>query len=152
MEMFDLREVIQNLLQEHQSLAHDMGISLIFSGAHSAWGYFDKGRIEQAVTNLICNAIKYGQGRPVIVSCELSSLGACIRVCDSGIGMSTETKAKVFEFGSRDKVAAPFFPGNGFGLWMTKTLVEAMNGKIFVNSKLGEGSTFNILLPITGGN
>ena len=102
--------------------------------------------LSQVIVNLLSNAVKFtDEGGKITVKCSSMGLNAVIVVQDTGCGMDEETKANIFnKFFQGDKSHTT--PGNGLGLSIVKKIVELLDGTIFVDSKLGEGSTFTILL------
>lgn len=109
-------------------------------------GHFDKLRLEQVFNNILTNAIRYGNGNSIKVKAEMRNQMALISVTDNGIGIPKEKVEKIFdrfERADRDKNVQ----GLGLGLYITKQIVEAHQGKIWVESEEGSGSTFYIQLP-----
>jgi signal transduction histidine kinase len=109
-------------------------------------GNWDRLRLEQVVTNLISNAIKYGPRKPIELRIEQSDGTARLTVRDQGIGISEHDQARVFEPFER-AVSVRHYGGFGLGLWITRKIVEAHGGAIRVQSRPGEGSTFVVELP-----
>jgi len=114
--------------------------------AQPAVGHWDRMRLDQVVTNLVANAVKYGRRRPVEVEVSASGPAAVLRVRDHGIGIAPETLAAIFERFERGANSGTV-QGLGLGLWIARMLVEAHGGTIGVESRLGEGSTFTVTLP-----
>ncbi len=110
-------------------------------------GAWDRGRLDQIVTNLVSNALKYGRGAPVDVTLARVGETAVLRVTDRGIGIAPEDQARVFERFER-AVPSRKFAGLGLGLWIAAQLVAAHGGTIGVSSVVGEGSTFTVTLPL----
>jgi PAS domain S-box-containing protein len=110
-------------------------------------GLFDRSRLEQVITNLLANAAKFGQGRPVILNVDSEGPRARIKVVDRGIGISAEDQARVFDRFER-AVPAQHFGGLGLGLYIARQIVEAHDGEIRVESTPGAGTTFTVLLPL----
>jgi signal transduction histidine kinase len=106
--------------------------------------------IEEILENLVSNAVKYGDGKPIFVSLssDAASSVARISVKDGGPGISPENQARIFERFERAVPAGGQAGGFGVGLWIVKQLVEAMKGSIVVTSSPGVGSTFCITLPL----
>ena len=102
--------------------------------------------LSQVIVNLLSNAVKFTDGGgKITVKCRSMGLNAVIEVQDTGCGMDEETKANIFnKFFQGDKSHTT--PGNGLGLSIVQKIVEMLDGTIFVESKIGEGSTFTILL------
>jgi len=109
-------------------------------------GTFDRSRIEQVITNLLANAAKFGQGKPVTLHVDPDGPRARLRVVDRGIGISTEDQARVFDRFER-AVPSQHFGGLGLGLYIARRIVEAHGGEIRVESAPGKGTTFTVLLP-----
>lgn len=113
--------------------------------------YGDRQYLEQVLTNVLDNAIKYGheRGRIVISATERDQREVEISVKDDGIGIPKEDLLRVFErFYRVDKGRSRELGGTGLGLSIVKHIVQAHGGKIWVESQLGEGSTFYFTLPM----
>lgn len=106
----------------------------------------DRLRIEQVISNLISNALKYGRGNPIEVKLTKHDKFAKLSVSDRGIGIAPEFIDKVFLRFQR-AVPASEVSGLGLGLYIAKQIVEAHDGVISLESKLNEGSTFNVEFP-----
>lgn len=109
-------------------------------------GNWDHLKIEQVVTNLLTNALRYGNGKPIKLRLESDDSVVRFSVVDQGIGISEESKAKVFNRFERATNTSKA-QGLGLGLFITKEFVQAHGGKIWVESELGKGSTFTVELP-----
>ncbi len=109
---------------------------------------WDKQRVMQVVTNLLSNALKYGKKLPVLLKVEQYKDEIQISVTDSGIGVSDENQSRIFQRFER-AIHDPNISGFGLGLYISKKFVEAHKGKISLKSKLAEGSTFTVSLPIS---
>jgi PAS domain S-box-containing protein len=109
----------------------------------------DPGRLRQVFENLIGNAIKYSPGgEPIEVFLRAKGRGVEVSVRDHGIGIPEADKAKLFgRFARAQNARALGISGTGFGLYLTKTIVEMHGGKMSVDSVEGEGSTFRAFLP-----
>lgn len=111
-------------------------------------GHWDKLRLEQVITNLITNAFKYGKGKPIEVRIYREGQEATIAVTDQGIGIPKQHQNKIFKIFER-AVTPDEASGLGLGLFITKQIVKAHGGRIWVESEFGQGSTFYVQLPIT---
>ena len=98
------------------------------------------------VTNLISNAIKYGEQNPITINASADGACAIIAIRDHGIGISPGNLDRIFTRFER-VTAPPTSQGLGMGLWITKQIVEAHGGSVMVESELGSGSTFTVRLP-----
>ena len=98
------------------------------------------------ITNLLGNAIKYGEGKPIEVTIGETEEYARLEVRDQGIGIPLEDQQRVFERFER-AVSDRHYGGLGLGLWITRQVVEAHRGTIRLESKPGEGTTFIVELP-----
>jgi signal transduction histidine kinase len=109
-------------------------------------GEWDSVAMEQILANLVSNALKYGNGRPVQVTLKSEGATARFEVKDEGVGISEADLNRVFE--RFERVATTRHkPGFGVGLWVVRQLVEAMQGRILVSSAPGKGTTFTVILP-----
>jgi signal transduction histidine kinase len=109
----------------------------------------DRKRLKQILINLISNAVKYNRpgGSVVVTAGPLGQDRFRISVADTGQGIPSDSMQKLFEPFERLGVQESFIQGAGLGLSVTKRLVEAMDGTIEIESRLGEGSVFIVVLP-----
>ncbi len=110
----------------------------------------DKDKFQQIIMNLVENACKYSNpNTDITITTDFAENNfISIKVKDFGVEIKEEEKTKIFEKFSRiDNPLTRAVQGSGLGLYITKNLVEKMNGKIFVESKNGE-TTFEVLMPI----
>ncbi len=108
----------------------------------------DPFRLRQMIGNLLDNAIKYTEvGGKVRMECYTEGDQIILRVSDSGIGIVPSEQALLFEKFYRGSNIPEAEPGTGLGLSIVKSIVENHNGRIWVESKLGSGSTFIVVLP-----
>ncbi|MGA2408783.1 MAG: HAMP domain-containing sensor histidine kinase [Candidatus Binataceae bacterium] len=142
---FDLNHLIAEIVGRFvQEFA---GIEIMIDSATAAVGNWDRLRIDQAITNLISNAIKYGEGKPIKIALTTAGGEAFLRITDQGIGLSREDILRIFNKFER---AAPRSNSEGFGLglWITRQIAEAHNGSILAYGELGKGATFTLRLPL----
>jgi len=109
-------------------------------------GRSDRLRLEQVVTNLVSNAIKFGGEKPIEIALRADDERAYFSVTDHGIGIDPERQPELFERFPR-AVPGREYGGFGLGLWIARETVRAMGGEIWVTSTPGEGSTFSVSLP-----
>lgn len=112
----------------------------------------DRSRLKQVLLNLIDNAIKYSDSHfAIAIVLELKAESAIIHVCDRGLGIPLQHQSRIFErFYRVDEARSRSAGGCGLGLSIVKTLVDSMGGSVTVRSKVGEGSTFTVILPSVG--
>jgi signal transduction histidine kinase len=146
-ERFDLGDLATEVVARLAEQATAAGSTVAIVREGPALGSWDRLRIEQVVTNLISNAIKYGQGRPIEVRVSSSETSAELAVVDRGIGIAIEDAERIFGRFER-AVSSRNFGGLGLGLYITRQIVEAHGGTIAVTSRPGEGATFAVSLPI----
>lgn len=111
-------------------------------------GYWDRLRIEQVITNLLTNALRYGEHKKVVLHICRAGRMAKIEVIDYGIGIARENINKIFERFERGGIAASEVSGLGLGLFISNKIVMAHGGFIDVKSEVGHGSTFTVQLPL----
>jgi len=145
----DLVAVIRSVVERVVEEAQRSGSSLRMQESTPIWGHFDVSRIDQVVTNLLANAIRYGRGGPIVVGTGSDNQTARFWVEDSGIGIAPEHQSRIFQ---RYERAAPStsYGGLGLGLWISRRLTEAMGGTITVRSEVGVGSVFTVEIPRAG--
>jgi signal transduction histidine kinase len=112
-------------------------------------GFWDRLRVEQILQNLLTNAIKYGQGLPIEVRVSADAQWARLVVKDQGIGISPEDQARLFQRFER-LASERHFSGFGLGLWIVRQILDAMGGRIYLQSEPGQGSVFTVELPLRG--
>ncbi|MFH1422591.1 MAG: heavy metal sensor histidine kinase [Planctomycetota bacterium] len=110
----------------------------------------EKWQIEQLISNLLDNAIRYNRpGGSIVVSLQRAGNYAEIIIRDTGVGLSEENREKIFDrFYRVDSSRARHSGGIGLGLSIVKSVIEAHSGEILVKSKTGEGSIFTVKLPL----
>lgn len=115
-------------------------------------GYWDRGRLDQVVLNLLDNAIKYSPaGGTVRVTLAAREGQAILTVADEGIGIPSAELATLFEpFARAANAAMPAYGGFGLGLYIARRIVEQHGGQIWAESVEGQGSAFHLTLPLTG--
>ncbi len=146
-EEFNLCDVVKDVLfrMEGQFLASGYELPTL-KECSEANGNWDLLRIEQAIMNLLTNAIRYGNKKSVTLNIESRTDVVKLSVTDQGIGIRAEDQEKIFHRFQRVSTTNDI-SGLGLGLYLTRQIVEAHEGKLSVSSKPGEGSTFTIELP-----
>ena len=146
-----IHEMVGQVVSTLQGRAQNKNIALQVDVPETlplVWG--DSNRVAQILTNLISNAIQYTPpGGRVTVSAHLNGDMMEVSVADTGIGISKEDQRKIFDrFFRADDPLVQETPGTGLGLPITASLVQMHGGQIWVESELGEGSTFTFTLPL----
>ena len=141
----DLSEVVQEVLQRQLQRATS---PIDASRVEPVRGRWDRRRLAEVVANLLSNAVKYGQGKPVEVSAERRGDKAYLRVRDHGVGIAEADRERIFSRYER-AVSTRHFGGFGLGLYLSREIVSAHGGRISVESRLGEGATFIVELPVS---
>lgn len=152
---FDVIHTIRHTVRTMDALAQEKELKLIYTEDRKClYGFGDALRFSRILSNLLSNAIRYtekGQIEVRAIIVEDDAGGRTTIRCeiqDTGIGIPEEKINKIFDkFTQADSSVTRKFGGTGLGLTITKELIELMNGKIGVESKVGEGSTFWFEIP-----
>lgn len=149
-ELIDLKDLVKFVIDSiaQTDIAGDREITIHTEPEHPhVWG--DVGAIQQIVSNLVENACKYSDsGTNIGVFATELPDAAIIQVADRGHGMSDEEIATIFDrFSQVDQSSTRVSTGVGLGLYIVKSLVDAHNGTIEVDSRPGVGSTFTVRFP-----
>jgi signal transduction histidine kinase len=163
-EDMDMAELVRDITER---FAYDLEWArcpLALRASTPVVGQWDRTRIDQVLSNLLSNAMKYGRGAPIEISVDSDGAGlppglradepryapgpvARVTVRDHGIGIAPEQQARIFEKFQR-AVSSQTASGLGLGLWIARHIVEACGGAITVESSPGAGSTFTVILPL----
>ena len=146
LEEVDLAEIAAEVVERHREIASRAGSLLRIEPFQPATGLWDRSRLDQVVTNLLANAIKFGGGQPIVIGVESGPERARLTVVDQGIGISPADQSRILECFER-AVPKSSFGGMGLGLWITRQIVDMHGGRIGVVSEPGKGSTFSVELP-----
>jgi PAS domain S-box-containing protein len=146
----DLAEIARDVIARYEDAAAEIGthITLTLSGA--TVGFWDRSRLDQVLTNLVGNAVKYGGGTPITVSLTGGASGHLrLVVRDEGPGIPIEHQERIFDQFQR-AATSDEVPGMGLGLWLVRRIVAAHGGTISLDSRPGAGAAFAVVLPIRG--
>ena len=143
----DLSSVVKSVATRFEDHVTIAGASLKVEADAQIIGLWDQVRLDQAISNLLTNALKYGQGSPVELIVKKDSDRAKITVSDGGIGIDQNMQKAIFERFKRGTKDGKF-QGLGIGLFIVKQIAEAHGGKVYVKSRFGEGSKFTLELPV----
>jgi len=147
---FDLMKLLQSIYKEFEPIAAENSTKLALNfndNFHQYW-IGDETRIKQMLINIVSNAVKFTHGGSININIS-SSREIIVEVNDTGIGISEEALARIFEhFEQADKSTTRKYGGTGLGLNIAFNLAKMMGGNIEVQSQLDEGSIFVIHLPL----
>ncbi len=143
---FDLVELVRDCVRNYGQLAAHAGSDLDLCAGGAVVGSWDRLALEQVLDNLISNAVRYGDGKPIRVEVREDADQVVIGVIDQGIGIAISDRSRIFERFER-AVGNTTRGGFGIGLWLAHKLVQAHGGALEVTSELGRGSKFFVRLP-----
>jgi signal transduction histidine kinase len=144
---FDLSERVRNLLQNFAAQIDAAESSVTLEAEQPVVGNWDEFRIEQVISNLLTNALRYGAKSPITVKVYSENNQARVEVRDLGIGISEENQQRIFQQFER-VTAKHAVAGLGLGLFISEQIVTAHGGTITVESRIGEGALFRVCLPL----
>ncbi|AZE49176.1 Two-component system sensor histidine kinase/response regulator hybrid [Pseudomonas chlororaphis] len=143
----DLVQLVRGLLENFAPQVEAAESSIALSAEGSVLGQWDEFRIEQVISNLLTNALRYGAKSPIEVRVYSTDGQARVEVRDHGIGISEENQARIFQQFERVSVNHAV-AGLGLGLFISEQIVTAHGGTIEVDSRIGEGALFRVCLPL----
>ncbi len=146
----NLNDLTEAILKRLRPIAQDQEVELVLESFRPVTIEGDEVKLSLAITNLIENGIKYNNpGGFVRLSLNSDHQYAYIRVEDSGMGIPQDSLARIFErFYRVDKSHSREIGGTGLGLAITKSVIDMHKGEIHVDSEVGEGTTFDVRIPI----
>lgn len=146
----NINELIEHILKRLKPIAEKAGIEVVFESFRPVVAEVDEVKFTLVVTNLVENAIKYNdEGGWVHISLNSDHQFFYIKVEDNGLGIPEDSVDYIFErFYRADKSHSREIGGTGLGLAITKSAIAMHNGEVKVRSKLGEGSTFDVRIPL----
>ncbi|MNZ27249.1 Sensor protein TorS [compost metagenome] len=144
---FDLSTLVRDLLHNFSRQIDAAETSVSLDAEQPVIGNWDEFRIEQVISNLLTNALRYGAKSPVSVKVYSEGGQALVDVRDQGIGISEENQTRIFQQFERVS-ARQAVAGLGLGLFISEQIVTAHGGTITVQSRIGEGALFRVCLPL----
>jgi PAS domain S-box-containing protein len=147
LEPVSLEAVVADVVTRSREDAARAQCQIVLHADEPVLGTWDRLRMEQVVTNLLSNALKFGAGKPIEVSVGRSDGMGRLVVRDHGIGIAPEDIERVFQRFER-AVPGRRYAGLGLGLYIVRQIVEAHGGQISVQSQPGAGSAFTVELPL----
>lgn len=146
LELVDLSEVVRDVVSAQSGEIAKAGSSITVTTAGNVFGEWDRTRLEQIVTNLVSNAVKFGLGRPIEISVTETATLATLTVADHGIGIPPPMQSRIFHPFER-AVSVRHYGGLGLGLYIVKAIVDAFGGVIRLDSQPQQGTRISIELP-----
>jgi PAS domain S-box-containing protein len=147
-EEVDLVALVRSLLARFEPSAAESGHRLVRAGDESIRGCWDASRLDQVITNLVSNALKFSPaGGEVRVEVRQQGSQALVSVTDQGIGISPEDQAAIFQPFMRGS-GSRGISGTGLGLYIAAQIVERHGGRLALESEVGKGSRFTVALPL----
>ncbi|MBI2031886.1 MAG: DUF4118 domain-containing protein [Candidatus Levybacteria bacterium] len=146
-EKIDFNKLVENVLNDFSERIRRENYVVIYDAKEKITGNWDKIRIAQAISNLISNAIKYGDHKPIQIKLRKNRSFAEFIIKDEGIGISKQNQKYIFDLFRRG-ISNNQYKGLGVGLYISKEIIKAHGGKIEVTSKLAKGTKFTIKLPL----
>jgi signal transduction histidine kinase len=143
----DLVEVTREVTERLTVEMTRSGSALSITAPAALVGMWDRSRLVQVVTNLLSNAIKFGLGKPITVTIDSDGTNAKWIVADHGIGIPLDVQERIFRPFER-VVSARHYGGLGLGLFIVRSIVDALAGSVRVESMAATGATFTVVLPL----
>jgi signal transduction histidine kinase len=145
---YDLVKEIKMLKDSFNIAAVEKGLEFLIDTPEKFIVNNDKKRITQILTNLIGNAVKFTEKGEISVRVQINDRSVEISVSDTGSGINKEDISKLFKPFSRIVKSGEFKEGTGLGLYISKKLATLLGGEIIVDSEVGRGSTFKLILKV----
>jgi signal transduction histidine kinase len=149
-EAFSMPQVVEQVVESLRPLAEQKGLTLLAQIAPEVDVLVsDERRIRQILINLANNAIKFTEKGGVRIACRRRDSAIEVRVTDTGVGIREADMGKLFKpFQQLDTGTSRKYEGTGLGLSVCKRILDLLGGRIWVESRFGEGSTFAFTVPL----
>jgi PAS domain S-box-containing protein len=148
-EEVDLAELVQETLESFSEQLRIAKCQVEVKTEVKVLGHWDRQRIQQVLSNLISNAVKYGAGKPISISIGRTHDSAHIEIQDHGIGISKSDQQRIFDKFERAIMSTSGISGLGLGLYIVKEIINAHHGTISISSEPEKGCTVSIGLPLS---
>lgn len=148
-ECINVKEIAQQIIHLQQTNAANKRVELILNVNDDVFAFADKASFDTVLRNIVDNGIKFtSAGGKVIIEASNINKDVVISITDEGVGMEQSDIANIFKLDKKTlSIGTNNEKGTGLGLFVSKEMIEKMGGKIFVESELGKGSKFVIVLP-----
>lgn len=138
--------IVQEVIEQYRQKAEEKGLCIYLQSLNlEEKAVFDEKWTKEAIGNIIDNAIKYTKEGSIKVEIKGYELFVCVEIADTGIGISEEEKAKIFQRFYRSSMVTKE-EGVGIGLYLAREILAGEGGYIKVSSKLGQGTKFSVYL------
>jgi signal transduction histidine kinase len=145
----DLVEVVRDAVSRLEPDIERSGSTVVIEAPRPVIGHWDRVRLDQIVTNLVINALKFGLGRPIEIAVDAGDRVATLAVVDRGLGVPPAQREAIFSPFER-AVSGRHYGGLGLGLFIVRTIVSRYGGSVHVEPRGGGGSRFVVRLPQSG--
>jgi PAS domain S-box-containing protein len=147
-EKINLCTLVEEVISRMRKESEDKKIEISIHCSKPLIGIWDRFRIEQVITNLVTNAIKYGNRKPIEILINHLDDSAVLIVKDQGTGIQSEDQERIFERFER-AISKSEISGLGLGLYIVKEIIERHGGSVRIESTPGQGSSFIVKLPLS---
>jgi signal transduction histidine kinase/CheY-like chemotaxis protein len=149
----DVVLLVNKTVDSFREIAKEKNIALIFNQNIEFKELFvqsDEGKLKKVFSHLIHNALKFTQAGSVEITCEMPGNELRLSIADTGIGIAKETQDIIFEpFHQVESGITRNYGGNGIGLSLVKAYTELLSGNISLTSEINQGTTVNVIIPLT---
>ncbi|WP_257448174.1 sensor histidine kinase [Archangium lipolyticum] len=146
-ERFELGTLVREVCERFTEQSRQAGSTLVVEDCPPVQVHWDRMRVEQALSNLVTNAIKYGAGGPISVCAGLQGGTVSLRVEDRGIGVADGDRERIFNPFER-AASGHRVESLGLGLYIVREIARAHGGTVRVSGREGGGSSFTLCLPV----
>jgi PAS domain S-box-containing protein len=146
LEEFDLCEMVREVVERFQGEAQNASSEITVHANARMVGRWDRLRLDQVLSNLLSNALKYGAGKPVEVEVSEHDRMVRLSITDHGIGIEPDALGRIFDRFER-AASLRHYGGLGLGLFIARQIAEAHGGTVVAQSQPGRGSCFTVILP-----
>jgi two-component system OmpR family sensor kinase len=144
---FNLSDLTKSIIDDYKPSILRSGSELTMNIQDGVIARLDQLAVSEIVENLLSNALKYGNCKPIAIALSAGNGWARLTVEDHGVGIASRDRERIFERFER-VVSGQSSSGFGIGLWLARNLAESMGGSISVIGNEGAGSCFTVMLPM----
>ncbi|QQA44713.1 hypothetical protein I8N54_09140 [Pelagovum pacificum] len=146
----EVTHILEAAIEDLESYALQRNVRLVFNKGSQAWIRADFTRLQQVISNVVSNAVKFSaDGGVVRIEAVKADDFVEVLITDTGVGIAEGSEENVFgRFAQIDSSSTRAQEGTGLGMTIAKLMIEEMGGQIYYRSKLGVGTTFHLLVPL----